>query len=171
MKCRLAAAEGGVRGKTTAWLLEGEQRAAATEMWMKCLISMGGNSSHEVREPFCFYYGLAVEWILQVPWIKHAVPWEDASWREGQLANCSKRLKWQAIRKKCAESRQFDWKSCRGKIVGDRVQIQNPVFTGTLLSRARPFEDYINITAKHVITNWGHAPDSADNFPPHRNFL
>lgn len=71
---------------------------------------------------------------------------------------------------KCAESVQFDWKSCRGKIVGDRVQIQKPVSTGTPLYWVISFEDYINITAKHVIINWGRAPDSADNLPPYQNF-
>lgn len=71
---------------------------------------------------------------------------------------------------KCAESLQFDWKSCRGKIVRDRVQIQNPGSTATLLYWVISFEDYINITAKHVIINWGHAPDSADNLSPHWNF-
>lgn len=61
--------------------------------------SNGGDGSREVKEPFCFYCGLEVDWILQVPWIKHLAPIEEASWLEGQLANCSKRLKWHPIKR------------------------------------------------------------------------
>lgn len=39
-----------------------------------------------------------VVWESTGAWIKHLVLLEKASWLEGQLANCSKRVKWHPIR-------------------------------------------------------------------------
>lgn len=39
-----------------------------------------------------------VVWESTGPWIIHLVLLEKASWLEGQLANCSKRVKWHPIR-------------------------------------------------------------------------
>lgn len=54
---------------------------------------------------------------------------------------------------KCGESSPFDRKSCRGEIVGDRGADLKPhdAYPQVGCHRVIPFEDYINIGAKHVI--------------------
>lgn len=66
IKCRFIATKGNAgffvceeRDLKTRLVEGGTQRCCNRDV--KCLISMGGNGSHEARELFCFYCGLAAD--------------------------------------------------------------------------------------------------------------